>query len=772
MEKLLLWKYVMCLILSWSPSLKNSLNLGIISIFLMNFYCPLSWGILKISGTLYEKGTKKTIKEANIFLLPLKLKTTTSVSGEFNFEVDDTNLNDIEIVVNLTNYNKLIQKFSINDKSDMTLKLYLEKNSYHNSEGLYETTVNSKIKKRDDQTHTLNANDFLTMPGTFGGDPVRATQNLPGVAQVGASAEVVIQGGSPEETKYLIDEHRVPNVFHFGGLSSVVSPESVGQVELVPSGYGPEYSGALGGLVKLKTKDEVPEKFRGLVFVDLLNSGALVTGPIGEEKKSSYLVGARYSYIGEVLKLIAKSSDEVKLTAAPVYYDLTGIYKNKFSEQHQFKTTLIMSRDELQLILNRAVSDDPALKGSFQYTTHFVRVIPSLTTKLPNDAEMIHSLGIGYNSIFFNVGGDYLDIFSKVITHRSEYNQKISPLYHYYVGLDNEFSDDLVKINLPSNYESGGVENPYSSGEKKKFVTEEVDLEWGAYLRNEIKLSGESPWTFLPSLRFDHYKETSETIFTPRLQLRYQYDESVLLRAAGGEYVQLPRPQETSGLYGNPNLMSPRSFHYTLGWGKDFRGGSSRGLEVTNNFFYKRLYRMVINDVEKIYSNNGTGKIYGMEWLVKLKNEEWTGQMVYTLLKSLRSTPTYKNKPSQYDQTHNLNFILSYQVNNWLYSTRFRLVTGNPYTPVVGSVFDSDNDVFLPTRGDIYSQRFDLFNQLDIRIERKFIYDEWILTAYLDIQNVMNQENSSNIQYSYDYKESEKIRGLPIAPTFGVKGEF
>jgi hypothetical protein len=127
---------------------------------------------------------------------------------------------------------------------------------------------------------------------------------------------------------------------------------------------------------------------------------------------------------------------------------------------------------------------------------------------------------------------------------------------------------------------------------------------------------------------------------------------------------------------------------------------------------------------------------------------------------------------SEFDQTHNLNLIGAYNLQRWTFSGRMRWVTGNPYTPVSGAVFDSDNDVYIPIRGSLYSQRFDDFRQLDLRIDRKFIYDTWILTAYLDILNVTNAKNSQNVEYSYDYSDSKKVRGLPILPAFGVKGEF
>lgn len=65
-----------------------------------------------------------------------------------------------------------------------------------------------------------------------------------------------------------------------------------------------------------------------------------------------------------------------------------------------------------------------------------------------------------------------------------------------------------------------------------------------------------------------------------------------------------------------------------------------------------------------------------------------------------------------------------------------------------------------------------MFNQLDLRAERRTIYDQWILVWYVDVQNVMNSQNPSSIDYSFDYSKKRQSRGLPILPTFGVRGEF
>ena len=730
--------------------------------FLIFLFSFTTFAEIQIQGKLLERGTRKPLKDVNLFLLPHKLKVTSLENGEFKF--DNVPDGECELIINLTGYQKF-SKLNICNQSQ-TLNVYLEKVSYTS----FETTVTSKVVKRDDQAQTLTQEEFIKAPGSFGGDPVRAAQNLPGVATNGASAQIIVQGASPDDTGYLINGHRVPIVFHFGGLSSVIIPEAVERVDLLPAGYGPEYSRAIGGIIGLTTKSPKEDRLHAMAYVDLLNTGGLVEGPIDE--KSSFLVGGRYSYIGQVLKAVAKENEDLELTAAPTYYDLTGIYRRKMDEKNDFKSTFIFSRDELELVFNKAPANDPGLRGDFYNRTEFFRFIPQITTRINEKTRLENSLSIGRDNLLVNISGRYLEVQSDVISQRSEIQNEWSETYKTYLGLDNSFDYSKVRINLPNRYTVGGVSTPFSVGENKKFDTVGNDGQFGAYLRQEIKSSADSKWTYLPNLRFDYFSITQESEIQPRLQLRYQWDSSLQLRSSVGKYVQAPQPQESSKEYGNKNIKSPYAYHYVVGFKKDFRNEGTQGIEFTNNYFYKDLQNQVVPDTVKNYSNAGTGQIYGTEIQAKYRKDEWSGQLVYTYLKSDRRIPGYGTRPSEFDQNHNLNLIGSYNKEKWTYSGRFRLVSGLPYTPVTSSTYDSDNDVYVPLIGKIYSQRFDAFNQLDIRVDRKFIYDTWILTAYVDIQNLYNAKNSQNIQYSYDYSQKTKVRGLPILPTFGVKGEF
>ena len=46
------------------------------------------------------------------------------------------------------------------------------------------------------------------------------------------------------------------------------------------------------------------------------------------------------------------------------------------------------------------------------------------------------------------------------------------------------------------------------------------------------------------------------------------------------------------------------------------------------------------------------------------------------------------------------------------------------------------------------------------------------LSAYLDVQNVYNSQNTEAIQYNFNYTARQYITGLPILPSIGIRGEF
>ncbi|MGE4232727.1 MAG: carboxypeptidase-like regulatory domain-containing protein [Bacteriovoracia bacterium] len=730
----------------------------------------------KIRGVVVEKGTRKPLADVRVYLLPQKIVAQTDAEGRF--EIDNVPEGKFQWVINVTGYNRYEESDEIQkDQENLERKFFLERDSYL----VFETTVYDKQRKRDAGTKILKQEEVAKMPGAAG-DPVRAVQNLPGVNRVsGFDARVVIQGSGPQETKYTLEGHEIPIVFHFGGLNSIIQNDAIERVDYLAAGYGPEFGRATGGLIGLWTRKPKKDRIHGLGFVDIFNSGLLLEGPLSE--KSSFLVGVRQSYVGLLLNAVFKDNSDFDLTVAPSFRDMTAIYESEVSPTTDFRVTAIGSQDSLEFLLKKPVESDPSIRGTFENRTNFFRVIPQITQKYSETTTGRYSLGLGRDWLKIEFSDNYFALSTYQTTARGELEHKFTPEWNHFIGIDSAVTWAQANLKVPKTYGSGGVSTPFSSGRTVQKTIYQRSEKLGFYTRNELHWQN-SPWTFLPNFRVDYFSLTNEILPAPRPALKYAIDQSLILRSSGGLYYQPPLEQEQDSDYGNPDIKSPRAWHATIGAEKDFRNGSSEGLTISSDAFYKKLERIVVasgkyrtdrtNLTPENYNNDGQGWVIGVQTLVRLDLRPWSASLNYTLSKSRRkSGPNATEYPATYDQTHLLGVLGGVDLpNNWRLSSRFRYSTGNPATPIVGGIFDSDNDVYLPIRGALYSTRLDPFYQLDFRVDKKFVFDNWILSAYLDIQNVTNRKNSESLVYAYDYTQSEKVSGLPFLPIFGLKGEF
>jgi hypothetical protein len=181
------------------------------------------------------------------------------------------------------------------------------------------------------------------------------------------------------------------------------------------------------------------------------------------------------------------------------------------------------------------------------------------------------------------------------------------------------------------------------------------------------------------------------------------------------------------------------------------------------------------NPSDPIYTNEGIGRVYGAELLVRL--ELWRnlfGWISYTLSRSERLDHADQDwHLFQYDQTHILTLIASYKLpRGFQIGVRFRYVTGDPITGVLGAFYDSNADRYQPIAGPVFGDRLGAFYQFDARIDKAFTFNRWRLSLYLDVQNVTNAANPEAVTYNYNYTQQISINGLPILPVLGIRGDF
>jgi hypothetical protein len=210
--------------------------------------------------------------------------------------------------------------------------------------------------------------------------------------------------------------------------------------------------------------------------------------------------------------------------------------------------------------------------------------------------------------------------------------------------------------------------------------------------------------------------------------------------------------------------------------GADFDPTPTLHIEVEG--FYKDLRNLVVRGEypgDPTLTNDGLGRVYGGELLVR--QELWHnffGWIAYTVSRAERKDyPDVPWRVFQYDQTHILTIIGSYKLpRGYQVGIRFRYVTGDPYTPVVGSYFDVNQGIYQRINGSVYSQRLGSFNQLDVRFDKKWTFNRWSFSMYLDIQNIYNAANPEGVSYNYNFTQSKPVSGLPFLPVVGWRGEF
>ncbi|NQZ02652.1 MAG: hypothetical protein HRT45_18475, partial [Bdellovibrionales bacterium] len=466
---------------------------------------------------------------------------------------------------------------------------------------------------------------------------------------------------------------------------------------------------------------------------------------------------------------------------APTYWDINLTYVKKWGEKAKFDMIGIASQDKVEAVSEDA--DNPTFSGTVFGTTEFYRLIPKFEYKIDESSNVTTSFGAGVDRQIFKPGEQSLVFESTQLTWRSRYSKKVNESYRYQLGTDFLLSKFKVDSRISQSFfVRGDVNPPFEATELLITRARQDDLRQGYHWINDYDLIRDK-LVFSPQLRVDHYQLHETTAFQPRGGFRYFVDDSSSLYLSSGLYVQPEPVLNQLEASGNPDLEPSRSVHYSLRYEKDFREGSIDGAQFRSSIFYKDLQNLVVDssavirrDGEQVperFNNDGEGSSQGLEFLLRYKMGRLNLNLGYTYTVSRRTDPVSGDEfPSEQDQTHNLNFTAVKSWDKYVLSTRFRYVSGLPFTPFTGAVYDENSDVYIPIPGRRLSERFEDFWSLDVRIDRKWIYDTWILSAYLDIQNVTNRQNQVGRSYNFDFSESQSQTGLPILPTFGVKGEF
>jgi TonB family protein len=737
--------------------------------------------VVNFQGLLRERGTRLPMAGVLVTVFreqdgkPVGFEATADASGRFRFF--DLAAGDWKVLIEAPGYYPFRTTETIGAAEALDVTYYVERGSYNP----FDVTVTATRPRKEVSRTVITAKEIEKVPGAMG-DPIAVVQNFAGVARMPIAGLLVVRGSAPEDSKVYVDGIELPLIYHFFGLRTVLPAGMLQNIEFYPGNFSPMYGRATGGIIDVQIKKLEPPKVGGYADVSLLDTGVYLEVPLG--KKGAIAVAGRRSYIDTIINAAVPDDAAVGLLTAPRYYDYQLLGNYRPTAAHDLRAFFFGSDDRLRLLFKNPADVDPMLAGGqFSTSTTFYRSL--LTYRyVPSDRfENTLRISQGRDWLKARLGQVNLDvgIYSSQIrdTARHKLTESLSLSY----GLDFLFSrtDFLVQLPLPP---KEGQPPPMTfditsvrRSEGKDFTLWRpaafVELDWRL-------LPG---LLLLPGLRLDHLDITGQNIVQPRVTGRWQVAPGFTTKAGAGLFVQEPdvNQGETDEIFGNPELKAERARHYSLGF--EWKPLPHLSFDLTG--FYKDLRRLIspTSDIIErdgkptplIYDNRGKGRVYGLELVARHEfANNFTGWVAYTLSRALRTdSGRTEERLFDFDQTHILTAVASYLLpRNWQVGGRFRLVSGNPRTPIIGSVFNSSFDRYDPTYGGVNTERNAPFHQLDLRVDKRWIYQGWMLSVYLDILNAYNRANPEGLQYNFDYSEQRKQQGLPILTILGIRGEF
>lgn len=787
---------------------------------------PAGLGILNFAGVVREAATKDPLEAVEVTVEverplppgadPAKLTLeerydlrVTTTDAEGRFELRDIPPGAWRVTFTLSGYEAAFIDETFTEKERTETVVYLtplESNRF-------ETVVRQKRAQKDVAKVALSRDEVRRVPGTFG-DPIRVIENLPGLARAPfIGGALIVRGANPQDSGVYFDGVEIPILYHFGGLTSVVNAEFLEDISFYPGGFGAYYGRATAGIVDVASRELKLNGFRGYAEVDLIDSGFFFAGPvkIGELPKVTFAFAGRRSYIDGILPVILDASigpDGQGIVAAPVYWDYQAKLETQPLPGHQLSLFLFGSDDDLQVVQRGA--GDGGLDVGFHTTFHRLvgewrwRLAPGLRHSLKPFAGLTQITLDANNS----GGGPGPDVGTQVEIAtwnwgvRDELELALRDDFTVRAGLDYLGQTFGTRFDVPLPLEIGSFPRvfPRVEGTNQTFESSGFHNATALYAEAEI-----TPWdglklvpgvraeltifTFLPSELPDgtESQAASTDMFhvDPRLTVRWELWPKTTIKGAFGVYHQPPQPEDLSPETGNPNLVEPRAVQVIGG----IEQGLTRDINLDVQVYWTNRDLLVQStsrtrnrndgsgEVDPVFvENGGRGRTVGAEVLLRHEiTPHLYGWIAYTLSRTDVDLSERRNDfvITEFDQTHILTIVAQTNL-PWGFTLggRFRAVSGNPTNVPLGSVHDLDTTNYQRVGTTRQSTRLPPFHQLDLRVDKKLVFDFFSLTAYLDLLNVYNQQNAEGFIADYRSREQEPIPSLPILPVIGLSGEF
>ena len=339
----------------------------------------------------------------------------------------------------------------------------------------------------------------------------------------------------------------------------------------------------------------------------------------------------------------------------------------------------------------------------------------------------------------------------------------------------------VQNLNIPSINIHSSIPNAQPTQVPINFNAENFVVE--GYADNSFKFFGIN---FTPGVHASYLHRTKELRTDPRILLSYKTPWDTVISSSVGWYSSFP--QVNFFIFNQPFNQQPQvsiANYIKSEKGRHIVGGiEQKFLEdysIKVEGFYNTYSNLLENDTQqgngRLFRNSGAVEVYGAEFLFrfdsKIKTHNLYGWVSYTYSHSIATTGLPltvdpngdKYFRSSFDQTHSIKLVAGYKFKSNTIGARFQLVSGNPYTGIIGAQRNNIPGIerYSPVYGTPYGEQYPLSHSLDIRYSRTDTYKWGSITWYIEVLNAYYSQprNQQGWNYNLDYAPSRN-------PTLGI----
>ena len=736
-----------------------------------------------LSGTVTDAKTGDPLIGTTVLLEGTELGDATDVNGRYTITNIPTRTYNIKAsfvgFISQTKFNIVIRS-----EGNIDVNFQLQEDVRE----LDEVTVTPNPFLKEEVTplsiQKFNQEEITAYPGG-NNDIAKVVQSLPGVSGSvgGFRNDVIIRGGAPNENVYFLDGIPIPNINHFSTQGSAGGPVGLQNVSffegvsLTASSFGAEYENVLSGILQFNQRNGDNREFNGNLRVGSSEAALTLEGTLfkgdNTESNTTYIASVRRSYLQLLFQAIG-------LPFLPDYWDYQYKVNHRINTNNQVYVTGVGSIDDLSI--NELDDFDPEQEA--------------IQNQIPVIRQTSNTVGIGWKRQFSDNSGFMETVVSSNTLgnefYRYEDNVNQTGLYFKNDSRETETHLRYQATKFVDNWTLSGGFNVINADynnttedliNNRSFNTDLNFFRYGLFIQSSANFSKNRIGISL-GLRTDgdSFTESGHQLYrtlSPRASISYKLTENEkwTLNASLGRYYKI-LPYTTLGFQNNngrfPNSDSDYIQSDHIVGGVEYLLNDRARISAEGFFKYYSNYPVSTTDSVSLANKGGdfevsgsepivsagNGRTYGIELLYQQKfTGKFYGVAAFTFYKS-EFTNLFSNtyKPAVWDNGTLISLLGGYKFGkNWEISSRFRYLGKAPYAPVDQSLTLQNYPAVFRDYELLGSVRLDPLSQLDVRVDKKFNFQNLSLDIYLEVQNVLAQSGPSEPRYGLDRNENGEV---------------